>query len=333
MKRSTSARALLLYVLLVFVAAACISLLICLRKKPQAVKTPPVRFAYQDRVADAASIIAIEKGYFAREGVFVKPIRFTSGPACSETLYAASADIGTMGDATAVIAVSRGAPVRIIASHGGGERRHRIVVAPDSPIKEAAQLLGKRVAVKKGTSTFGGFLRFLKAHRIDPPRIAIVDMRPADMPEALFTGSVDAFVASEPTPSVAESKGARELATLEGLGNSYPILLVARKSFLESRHLQAVRFLRALIKASEFISLHRKEAAEIIAQLTSLSAPLAERAMSHHSYEVGLDSLTVESLRRTAVFLKEEGTIAFLPDFAVSTDKRYLKEALRKGAR
>ena len=111
------------------------------------------------------------------------------------------------------------------------------------------------------------------------------------------------------------------------------ILLVARKSFLESRHLQAVRFLRALIKASEFISLHRKEAAEIIAQLTSLSAPLAERAMSHHSYEVGLDSLTVESLRRTAVFLKEEGTIAFLPDFAVSTDKRYLKEALRKGAR
>ena len=62
--------------------------------------------------------------------------------------------------------------------------------------------------------------------------IAIIDLTPPTMTDALLAGSLDAFAASEPTPSAAEQKGARELATLGGLGNEYPILILASRDTL-----------------------------------------------------------------------------------------------------
>jgi len=50
------------------------------------------------------------------------------------------------------------------------------------------------------------------------------------MPEALSAGSIDAYVASEPTPSLAEARGARVMGTPGGLGNSYPLLTVQRRT-------------------------------------------------------------------------------------------------------
>ena len=110
----------------------------------------PIRMAYQDRVADAVSIVAIANGLFEKASLQVEGHRFSSGPACSEALYSGSADVGTMGDTTAVIAIARKAPIRIVASHGGGEHRHRIIVGKSSTVKTVVDLKGKRVAVKKG---------------------------------------------------------------------------------------------------------------------------------------------------------------------------------------
>ncbi|MBW1902363.1 MAG: ABC transporter substrate-binding protein, partial [Deltaproteobacteria bacterium] len=60
-------------------------------------------FAYQDRVADAISIIAAEKGFFKEQGLSLVLKRFSSGPECMEALASGSADFGTMGDTTAII--------------------------------------------------------------------------------------------------------------------------------------------------------------------------------------------------------------------------------------
>lgn len=287
----------------------------------------PIRFAYQDRVADAVSIVAVRQGLFATHGLTVETMRFSSGPACSETLYTGAADVGTMGDTTAVIAVAREAPVRIVASHGGGEHRHRVITAGKSAVSSVSELTGKRVAVKKGTSTYGGWLALLGAHEIDHAEIETVDMRPADMPEALASGSVDAVVASEPTPSLAETMGGRELATLGKLGNQYPILLVMRGEFLRSRTDDAARFLRALAEAADFIQSRPDDAAKVLAEATGLSPEVARRAMGYHTYRLNLDSATLASLAQTADFLKRQGIIDRAPDLDVALDSSLLEQA------
>lgn len=287
---------------------------------------PTVRFAYQDRVADAASIIAVERGFFRDEGLDVKPLVFSSGPACSETLLSGGADIGTMGDTTAVIAVAR-SPVTIIASHGGGEHRHRIVVAGNSAIRSPGDLIGRRLAVKKGTSTYGGLLAWAGAVDLDLTRVKVTEMRPEDMGDALISGAVDAIVASEPTPSIVEERGGRELATLGGLGNTYPILLVGRSEFLASEPDTATAFLRAMRRAAQFIHDHPDQAADIIAAKSGLSREVAARAMAHHYYTLQLDQNTRASLDEIAAFLLAQAMLDEAPDFSQRIDATFLGAA------
>lgn len=300
--------------------------------KQQAAKPATVRFAYQDRVVDAVPIVAVAKGYFRDEGLTVETSRFTNGPACSEALLSDAADIGTMGDATAVIAAVRHAPVKILASHGNGEHRHRLMVRKDSRLRRPGDLVGKKLAVKKGTSTYGGLLLWAKKHDLDLAKVDVIDLRPGDMAEALRSGSIDAAVASEPTPSQIEAKGiGRELATLGGLGNSYPVMLVVRERFLEMQPEAVSGFLRAMRRAAKFLTDSPDEACRLVAKATGLSVEVATAAMSRHEYALRLDEAIRKSLQQTAQFLLSQKTIEHLPDWTRVLDTRWIRKASSEG--
>ena len=284
----------------------------------------PIQFAYQNRIGSAACIVAVEKGFLQEAGLNVEAFRFNSGPACAEALYSGSADIGAMGDTTALIASSRGAPLTIIGSHGAGEHRHRLVTMPDNGVSRPADLAGRRVAVKKGTSTYGGYLAWLKKNGVDPSEVDTMNMRPSEMPDALAAGSIDAFVASEPTPSLAEARGAEEVATMGGLGNEYPIFLLAKQSLLAHRPDEMRRFLRAIQRAERFIAERPEETARLLARITGLDAEVSRRAMQRHRYALRLDEAIRRSLRDTAEFLVSEGIIDSPPDLEEALDDAFL---------
>ena len=279
-------------------------------------ETPTViRFAFQDRIGSVIPIVAATKGFFADEGLTVEALRFNSGPACAEALYSGAADIGAMGDTTAIIMTSRSETFAIIASHATGEHRHRIVVRQDSELLTLADLKGKTVGVKKGTSTYGGLLAALNSAAIPQNAIHIIDLSPSLMPEALMAGSIDAFVASEPTPSAAEQLGARELTTLGGLGNEYPIMLLANRDTFLNRPDHAKRFMNALKKAEHYAAEHLEETAEIMTAETGLALTTTRKAMQRHHYGLRLDQAIISSLEQSALFLKKQGIITQLPDF------------------
>jgi aliphatic sulfonates family ABC transporter substrate-binding protein len=321
--------------------AACLLIVGCRKPPPPPSTTPQpptaqapaaqsVAFAYQDRVADALSIIAVEKGLLDEEELEVVSFSFSNGPECSEALTLHTADVGTMGDTTAVMAVAK-APVKIIASHGGGEDRHRIIVAEDSELKTVADLRGKRVAVKHGTSTHGGLLTLLAATGMEPADLELVDMRPPDMIDALIAGSIGAMVASEPTPSLAEAAGGRELATLGGLDNSYPILLLAREELLAEHPETVAAFLRAMRRAEELLESEPEECARVLSEVTGLEPDVLKRAMDHHYFRLNLDETTVTSLEGIAEFLHDQGLLEAEPDIEAGLHRAALEELAAGG--
>ena len=284
----------------------------------------PIRMAYQDRIGSAVCIVAAEKGFFQAAGVSVKAFRFNNGPACAEALFSGSVDIAGMGDTTAIIATARHLPLTIIASHGSGEHRHRLMVAQNSSITRIDHLAGKTIGVKMGTSTHGGFLSFLAAHHLSIKDIHLIDMRPQEMTEALLAGSIDAFVASEPTPSLAELHGAREMTTLGNLGNIYPLLVLANNKILEQRP-DAIRgLLQALQQAVCFIDEKPAETAAILAKVTGLPIDVVQKSMKLHRYHLMLDETIMASLEDTAGFLKTQGIIEYNLGVKQVTDNRYL---------
>jgi aliphatic sulfonates family ABC transporter substrate-binding protein len=278
--------------------------------------TKPIRFAFQNRIGSAIPIIAVEKGFFKQQGLVVEPLRFSSGPACAEALYSGSADIGTMGDTTAIFATAAHPKLKIIASHSTGEHRHRLIVKKSAPYQTLEDLRGKRIGIKQGTSTHGGFLAALSADNIPHTAIMIVDLNPNTMPIALMAGAIDAFAASEPTPSIAEQKGGRELITFGNLGNQYPIMMLAHTSFLENRKKAISGFIRALRSAEAFVRKRPDETARILGDATGLSIKVTRQAMTRHSYSLTLDETILSSLRQTARFLKAQKKIEQLPNLS-----------------
>ena len=275
-----------------------------------------IRFAFQDRIGSVLPIIAYEKGFFKDQGLEIKALRFSSGPASAEALYSGSADIAAMGDTTAIIMMTRSDKFTIMASHATGEHRHRIMVGKDSTLQALNDLEGRRVAVKKGTSTYGGLLAALTGSGISPGSIRLMDLTPPTMVDALLAGSIDAFAASEPTPSLAEQKGAVELASLGGLGNQYPIMILGNREWLGRKKTEMEKFVKAMKRAEDFISQYPKETARIMSVQTGLSAATAQKVIKRHQYGLRLDRPILDSLHQTARFLKEERIIDRLPDFS-----------------
>ena len=132
----------------------------------QSARAAPTRrrpFGLPSRIASAASSPSSpsQKVFSPRRGSPSSRLRFSSGPACAEALYSGAADIGGMGDTTAIIMTARSPAFVIIASHATGEHRHRVMVRNDSRLQTLNDLKGKRLGVKKGTSTYGGLLAAL----------------------------------------------------------------------------------------------------------------------------------------------------------------------------
>ncbi len=280
----------------------------------------PLVVALQDRVVDAVVIVAIEKKFFEEEGIEVLPKRFTSGNTTSEALIFGDADIATMGDTAGIIAVSKYCPrIKILTALGGGEKRHGVVVAKEANITSLSDLVGKKIAVKKGTSTHGGVMLKSKAEGVSLDK-EMMDLEPSLMASALMSKEVDAVIASEPTPSVLIEKGiGKRMMSLEGVGNTYPLLLMVKEASFKEHASQMPGVFNALDKGTRFIHEHPDESAQIVSKFSKLSLGATKEAMAYHFYQVGMDESTQRSLVKMAEFLYDAKKIGALPDLEKCT--------------
>jgi len=272
----------------------------------------PLRFAFQNRIGSVLPIIAVDQRFFAAEGLDVTTQMFSSGPACAEALTSGAADIATMGDTTALIALSRNLPVQLLFSHASGEQRHRVMVM-NTALKSVDDLRGKRIGVKKGTSTYGGLLKLLSRNGLTEQDVRLINLRPATLIEALQAGSIDAFAASEPTPSMAEMRDAHQLTTLGGLGNHYPILIVGQSRYINDHPQQLAAFRRGLQRALTFLHRYPQQAEKIVATTLNLPPDVIKQAMARHTYHLKLDQAILTSLADTGDFLLQQKIIRQQP--------------------
>lgn len=286
-----------------------------------------MRLAYQTSIANAVVMVADKGGFLAAEGLEVQSQILNSGPMVNEVLAAGQADVGVVGDVPAVLAIAGKLPVKIITAVGGGNRRQRLMIPPDSPAASLPDLVGQRLGITFGSSAHGGYHRLMKKYSLEPEAITLINLSPADMPEALAAGEVDAVLVWEPTPSLIEDKKlGRELLTLAETDNLYPMVALVNTSFAR-QHPEKVRaFVRGLIKAGEFVEGEKEAAAGIVAEITGLGPEVARKALDYHFFGIYFSPAILQGLEDTGEFLVQVGTIPAAPDLAAAVDTSFLPE-------
>ncbi|MEM9489665.1 MAG: ABC transporter substrate-binding protein [Myxococcota bacterium] len=203
--------------------------------KKALIPAQPLTIAYSDWPGWVAWDIAVQKGWFAEEGVNVELKWFEYVPSM-DAFGAGKVDAVTMTNGDALVVGATGMPSKGILINDYSNGNDMVVARPG--IDSVADLKGKKVGVEVG---FVGHLLLLKALEsagLTEKDISIVNVTTDQTPQTLASGAADAIVAWQPNSGQAltELAGSKAIYTsADAPGLIYDLLYVNPDSLAKNR--------------------------------------------------------------------------------------------------
>jgi len=208
------------------IGAAAVSTVLPIAGKARAA-AKALRIGWQKNgvLALAKSQGALEKR-FADRGIKVTWSEFTSGPPLLEALGAGALDFGPTGDVPPLFAQAARGNLLYIGTYRGSGQGSAILVHKDSPIQSLADLKGKKLAFKRGSSAHNVTVKQLRKAGLTLGDVTSLDLAPPDAAAAFKNGSIDAWSIWDPYTAIAEADpNTRVLTTAEGVVDSWSYFL------------------------------------------------------------------------------------------------------------
>jgi NitT/TauT family transport system substrate-binding protein len=271
-------------------------------------------------------LVALERGYFAEEGLTLKRIRVGGGIA-TQTLVANKLDFSSSGS-SAISAGIRGGPVKIVYTNISRPAYKLVTNKPE--IRTMQDLIGRKIAINThGDTGHLATLLLLKKYQVNPSSVLFIAVRSneAKLP-AFLAGAVDAA----PLTSGEISKiGADKGRIFADLGKEIQMVytgVAVSNQFLAEKPMTVERFMRGLAKGREFARRFKEPTVANIAKHN----PLPVEALSL-DYDVALGSMTEEGSIGDETLKEEVKTRAELvkatkvPDVETLFDYSLIKKA------
>lgn len=226
---------------------------------------------------DYANIyVARDKGFFEQEGIKVDIRLFPSGSAATDGFRSGKVEFVASGDTPALrLCQVMGAHVIAPTSYDGFSP----VFMVKADIKSPADLKGKRLGTRVGSSAEMFVDLVKKKYNLPDDAFKLINLEPTDMVAALDRGDIDGFLWFSPFEerSMAVSgKKVRLLMRGGEVGYTNEVTLVARGDLTKDKPEMVTRFLRALIKGSDYATAHRDETVDIVAAALKLDKKAAD---------------------------------------------------------
>jgi sulfonate transport system substrate-binding protein len=254
-------------------------------------------------------LIGKNKGWFdealAKKGFKANYTIFQSLPPINESLATGKVDFMFEAEPPTIIGESAGIDLKIVGI--SCNLVQEILVAADSPIKEASQLKGKTVAVLAGTSSHYGLLKMLGKAGLKPSDIKVVDMVPPDAKNAFETKKVDAWAVWPPFVEQEEISGkGRKLPKGDAVVNS----IMAVSSKFSKENPEIVREMVAVLqKSKEWMIKNPVEAQEIVAKEINVPLAVVKKSWPSHNWAAKLNPIVTADIQAKADFLKNNNFI------------------------
>lgn len=211
---------------------------------------------------------------------------FPAGPQLLEALNAGAVDFGNAGEAPPIFAQAASPELVYIANEPAAPRGEAILVPKDSPVKNLADLKGKKVALNKGSNVHFLLVKALEKAGVAYSEIKPVFLTPADARAAFEKGAVDAWAIWDPFQAAAEAAtGARTITTGEGLVSNHQFYLSSRKFAAENpKAVEAI--VEELRDVDRWVKSDPKAAAAQLSASTGIPAAVVEIALDRQSYGI-----------------------------------------------
>lgn len=297
--------------------------------------TSVVALGEYDPQISGQQIIAKEKGYFTEEGLDVD-LKLLTDPSVSTSMVASGeAQFYSISNYQAIDLVDKGSEVDLLAPVVNAGNTQVVVAGPKFKVKSAKDLEGKKMGYTNGAGVIVAVKNMCKSLGVDFNKIKLVNLQASDMLAALQREDIDFFAAWEPWGIKAEAFGGKVLFTgtksylPEKTGDvnwlNFIVSVDASKKYVQENPEACKAYLKAMIKATDYINNHTEDAAAIIAKQINLDKDTCLKIMKKNVYKVGYDNTFKSSSDELASYMKESGLNTTLVKFDQYTNTDILK--------
>jgi NitT/TauT family transport system substrate-binding protein len=229
---------------------------------------------------------ADDMGFFKEEGIVVEKKPMKGGAVIAPAVEAGEIDVGWSNAISIIIAHAKGFDFQFLTSGAisleGTNRVHSLLVAKDSPIRKISDLVDKKVAINTlGNINELSMVALANKNHVDIKKIQLLEVPFPHMETALKKGSVEAILAVEPFVTLSIAHGTArflEKSVHKNYGDRFMIASwFAKKSWAEKNPKKAAGFVKAVNKASDFISEHPEKMPGFLVNNTKLTADLIKK--------------------------------------------------------
>lgn len=259
-------------------------------------------------IVDVAPLyLGIEEGFFKERDLKLELEIAQGGAAIVPSVVSGDAQFGFSNVTSLLLARAEGLPLKIVApgNYSTGEQGadfSAVVVRKNSPIKDAADLEGKSVAVNTLKNIGDTTVRqSVEKAGGNPDQVKFTELPLPDMPAALAKGRVDAAWVVEPFLTITKQQGAREIAS--NLVDTQDNLMIAAyftsEELLQKDRDLVERFTAAMDESLEYAAQNPDEVRDIAQSYTEMPPKVAkDMVLPKFSNEINTD--TVELLAQLA---------------------------------
>ena len=290
------------------------------QKSPSQIAEPPqkITVAYTNQPQSTLVHVAVAKGYFPEEGLAVQSLLHTYGKAALQSVIENKADFATVAETPVMFSVLKGEKIFVIANIEASNMNNAVVARKDAGISDASDLRGKRIAFTPGSTSDFFLDSLLTANGLTRKEIQPVALKPEEMQDAIMTKKVDAVCTwNYPLTQISRKLGSNGITFYDREIYTETFNIAARQEFVQKNPETIKRFLRALIKAEDFVAKNPDEAQAIMSADTKIDKSLIQEVWSSFGYHVILDQtlqITLEDETRWA--MKNKLTdLTIIPDY------------------
>lgn len=291
----------------------------CQKSQPEnAQLSQKITVAYTWQPQSTLVHMAVAQGYFAEEGLEVLPLMHTYGKAALQSVIDNKADFATVAETPVMFSALKGEKIFVLANIEASNKNNAIVARKDAGINQVGDLKGKRIAYTPGTTSDFFLDSLLTANGYTRKDIQPVALKPEEMQNGIMTQKVDAVCTwNYPLTQIYRQLGANGIIFFDQAIYTETFNIAARQDYVQKNPETVKRFLRALIKAENFVAAHPDEAQNEMAAITKIDRSLIREVWNAFNYHVVLDQrllITLEDEARWAMKNKlTEQTV--MPDY------------------
>jgi NitT/TauT family transport system substrate-binding protein len=251
--------------------ALVLAALIAMPVRQAASQTKPaateLKLALQPLTNYANILVARDKGFFTEENLSVSWTTVSQGAWTVEAVYGGSVHFGGSGLIEPLIARGNGLDLMLAVANGRIQPKapdnNALLVRTNDTIAKAADFTGKTVAAGLINSpNYIHMVHWLKKAGVDPKSVRFLELPFPQMADALYQNRLDAVWNVEPFVTIMVKSGqARIIAHpyQENIPNMDITAVYARESWLKANRDVALRFKRAVDKATNYFNAAPKE--------------------------------------------------------------------------